>query len=293
MNYKEGIQRKDWTKWTINSIQGMSYGAFFFNGQHVSEKELKELMADENVNFDYDDFVDYLNKNFNDVILLVNCNNAMELGWIKNYPNIKSVINFPGPGRTGTWGLGYMMTGLDSKGNEISPSGHLVDTFVYDNFSSPAMQNMGDFRYEKSDYYYVAYNEGIYIGYKYYETRYEDSVMNRENVGTYDYSTTVTYPFGYGLSYTDFSWSNYVVNSVDENGNINVSVNVKNNGTRAGRDVVQIYAQSPYTQYDIENKIEKSSVQLVGFAKTKLLKPQEEETIKVSISLKDMTSYDS
>ena len=89
----------------------------------------------------------------------------MELGWVEDYPNVTSVINFPGAGRNGAVGLGYMLTGLDRDGNEISPSGHLVDTFVYDNFSSPAMQNMGDYNYAGSDYYYVQYAEGIYVGY--------------------------------------------------------------------------------------------------------------------------------
>ena len=250
-------------------------------GTHYLEPDETEL-----------EIIKYLNDNFDDVILLVNCNNAMELGWVSNYPNIKSVVNFPGPGRTGTYGLGYMLTGLDARGNEISPSGHLVDTFVYDNFSSPAMQNMGDFRYEDTNYYYVAYNEGIYVGYKYYETRYEDVVLGTSNVGNYNYDNTVHYPFGYGLSYTDFAWSNYSVSAIDSNKDITISLNVKNVGSRTGKEVVQIYAQTPYSQYDIDNQIEKSAVQLVGFAKTKLLKPQEEVEVQIKVNAKELISYD-
>ena len=214
------------------------------SGEHYLEPNKEEL-----------EIIDYLNKNFDNVILLVNCNNAMELGWVEKYPNIKSIINFPGAGRFGTYGLGYVLRGKDKDNNDISPSGHLVDTLVYDNFSSPAMQNMGDYNYANTKYYYVVYSEGIYVGYKYYETRYEDYVTGRENVGQYDYANTVTYPFGFGMSYTSFEWSNYEVSKPDKDGNMEVSIKVKNTGNYAGRDVVQIYYQSPYTQYDIENKV--------------------------------------
>ena len=252
------------------------------SGEHYLEPDQVEL-----------EIIDYLDKNFENVILLVNCNNAMELGWVANYKNIKSVINFPGAGRFGTYGLGYVLRGKDKDNKDISPSGHLVDTLVYDNFSSPAMQNMGDYIYKDTKYYYVVYSEGIYVGYKYYETRYEDYVTGRENTGEYDYSKTVTYPFGYGMSYTSFQWSNYTVSTPDKDGNIEVSIKVKNTGNYSGRDVVQIYFQSPYTEYDIQNKVEKSSVSLIGFEKTKVLAPGESQTLKINVNLKDMTSYDS
>ena len=157
-------------------------------GKHYLEPDKTEL-----------EIISYLNEKFDDVIILINCNNAIELGWIADYENISAVINFPGSGRTGTYGLGYMMTGIDANGEEISPSGHLVDTWVYDNFSSPAMQNMGDFQFDGTNYYYVNYSEGIYVGYRYYETRYEDVILGSANVGNYDYDNTVIYPFGYGL----------------------------------------------------------------------------------------------
>lgn len=247
------------------------------SGQHYLEPDKTEL-----------EIIKYLNENFEDVILLVNCNNAMELGWVEDYENITAIVNFPGAGRVGTYGLGYMLTGIDENGNLFSPSGHLVDTFVYDNLSSPAMQNMGDFVFEGSNYYYVNYAEGIYIGYKYYETRYEDIVTGRPNAGNYDYQETVTYPFGYGLSYTEFEWSGFTMSQADANGTIRIAVKVKNIGDRAGKDVVQVYVQAPY----LENGVEKASVNLVGFAKTSLLAAGAEETVELEINVKDFTSYD-
>ena len=113
---------------------------------------------------------------------------------------------------------------------------------------------------------YIAYAEGIYVGYRYYETRYEDAVMGTGNAGDYDYTKTVQFPFGYGLSYTDFAWSDYSV--AEKDNTYEVSVTVKNTGDVAGKDVVEVYMQSPYTAYDKENGIEKSAVELVGFTKT-------------------------
>ncbi len=235
--------------------------------------------------------ISYLNETFENVIILVNCNNAPELGWVKNFPNIKAVLNFPGAGRTGTRGLGYVLTGLDADGNEISPSGHLVDTFVYDNFSSPAMQNMGDYNYTGTDYYYVNYAEGIYVGYKYYETRYEDVVTKRDGAGAFDYSHTVLYPFGYGKSYTSFAWNDFEMTQPDANGDFTVTLTVENIGGRAGKDVVQLYVQKPY----ISGGVEKSAVELVGFEKTKLLATSGENKtadVKFKLNIADLVSYD-
>lgn len=247
------------------------------SGQHYLEPDKTEL-----------EIISFLNDNFDDVIILVNCNNAIELGWISDYENISAVVNFPGAGRTGTYGLGYMLTGLDAEGKEISASGRLVDTWVYDNFSSPAMQNMGDFRFTDTNYYYVNYSEGIYVGYRYYETRYEDYVLERDNVGEYDYANTVIYPFGYGLSYTKFEWSDFSMSQADEKGNINISLTVKNVGDHAGKEVVQIYGQAPYEV----GGVEKSSVVLIGFAKTESLAPGESVPLDITVNLKDLTSYD-
>ena len=248
------------------------------SGQHYLEPDETEL-----------EIISYLNDNFDDLIILVNCNNAIELGWIKDYENISAVVNFPGAGRTGTYGLGYMLTGFDADGEEISSSGHLVDTWVYDNLSSPAMQNMGDFKFTNTNYYYVNYSEGIYVGYRYYETRYEDAVLNQGNAGNYDYNNMVTYPFGYGLSYTTFEWSDFTMSEADKDGNIKISVKVTNVGNRNGKDVVQIYGQAPY----VSGGVEKSAVVLVGFAKTSNLAPGSSEIVNITVRLKDLTSYDS
>ena len=243
-------------------------------GQHYLEPDDTEL-----------EIISYLNTHFDSVILLVNCNNAIELGWVENYENIRAVVNFPGAGRTGTYGLGYLLTGLDSAGQQFSASGRLVDTWVYDNFSSPAMQNMGDFAFSGTKYYYVNYAEGIYVGYRYYETRYEDILSGRANVGDYDYTSTVIYPFGYGLSYTTFEWSDFAMTEKD--GNFEIKLTVTNTGNWAGKDVVQIYAQAPYL-----GTVEKSSVVLVGFAKTENLKPGASQTVTITVSKKDLISYD-
>lgn len=274
------------------------------------------------------DTVKFLGEHYDNIIILVNSNNAFELGFAFDtvtYKNIKSVINFPGAGRFGVYGLGYVLRGYDVDGREISPSGRLVDTLVYDNFSSPAMQNFGDAVFTDAQgrvimysgdevmygsgvyghnadqinedagrcpFYFVTYNEGIYVGYKYYETRYEDSVLGRASVGDYDYASTVAYPFGFGTSYTRFEWSGFSMTAPDANGDITVKVSVKNIGERSGREVVQLYYQAPYTNYDINHHVEKASVNLGGFAKTGLLKPGSSELITLKVNTQDFKSYD-
>ncbi len=194
---------------------------------------------------------------------------------------------------------------------KTTPSGRLADTYVKDNFFSPAMaswmQNSnGVFSgtytnsVEKSlndtQKYYGVYNEGIYVGYRYYETRYEDVVMKSEHTGSYDYSSVVAYPFGYGLSYTTFEYSDFKV-TPKEDGNYEVSVTVTNVGDKySGKEVVQIYLQKPYTDYDKKNGVEKASVELVGFAKTKPLAPHGEEgdsqTVTITVEKSCFKSYD-
>ncbi|CAM3549950.1 glycoside hydrolase family 3 N-terminal domain-containing protein [Erysipelothrix anatis] len=153
------------------------------------------------------------------------------------------------------------------------------------------MQNFGDYRYvdangELTGQSYVNYGEGIYVGYRYYETRYENQVIGTDGVGDYDYKSTVKYPFGHGISYTEFTWGEQKL--VEENGSYTMSVEVTNSGTVAGKDVIQLYAQTPYTI----GGIEKSSVQLVGYAKTKELQPNEKEVIEIKFDQKDLASYD-
>lgn len=226
--------------------------------------------------------------NFDKVIVLLNTTNAFECGFLDDY-DIDACLWVGGAGQYGLNAIARLLVG------DSNPSGHLADTYAYDVFSSPAMQNWGNFAYvddsgKETGHHYVTYAEGIYVGYKYYETRYEDKIMNQGNAGEYDYDSVVQFPFGYGLSYTEFTWSNFDYALDDKT--INIKVTVTNTGEKAGKEVVQFYTQSPYTQYDIDNQIEKSAVNLMGFAKTDILDPNQSETVKISIPLERLKSYD-
>ncbi len=225
-------------------------------------------------------------------IVVVHADNAFELSFIDKY-DIDAVLWVAGTGVDGGTPVGDILAG------KINPSGRAVDTFTTDNLSSPTMQNFGDYRFVDSSgnetgYTYVNCAEGIYVGYKYYETRYEDTLTNRGGVGSFDYDSLVVASMGHGLSYTDFTWSDYTCTYDESTDKFDISVNVKNTGSQyAGKDVVEIYSQSEYTDYDIAKGIEKSSVNLVGFAKTGLLQPGDTENIKISVDRKELTSYDS
>ena len=222
---------------------------------------------------------------FKTTILLVNAPNAMELGFMdKEEFGIDGCLWYAGTGANGIESIGKILNG------EINPSGRTVDTYAYDNFSAPSMQNFGDFRYVDSkgkvvDNSYLNYGEGIYVGYRYYETRYEDSILETDNVGNYVYSDEVMFPFGYGLSYTNFSWSNFNVTQVENK--YTVTVDIKNIGKVAGKEVVELYSQTPQKE-----KIESSAVNLVDFEKTKMLEPGEEEKVSFEVSKDDLKTYD-
>lgn len=202
---------------------------------------------------------------------------------------------------TGANAVGKILSG------EVNPSGRLSDTFWYDHGENPVYYNIGDTSYGNSSVIdvtfnkgenkkYVAYQEGIYNGYRYTETRYEDAVMQAEDVGDYDYDKVVSYPFGYGLSYTSFEYSNFSVSkqSSHNGATYTVSVDVKNVGNLAGKEVVQIYLQKPYTDYDRANSVEKASVELVGYAKTPVLEVGSPAyTVTVQVDEKYFASYDS
>lgn len=195
------------------------------------------------------------------VIVIINSDNVMEIGELKDDPEIDAILQVGGTGVYGLYGVANVITG------ETSPSGHLVDTYAYSNFSSPASQNYGDFSFSNYDHTYVVYQEGIYVGYKYYETRYEDAVMGQGNAvsaagavnseGDWNYQQEIVYPFGYGLSYTEFTQKITDVSWDTENRTVTVTVDVKNIGDYDGKSVVELYAQTPYTEYDKENKVEK------------------------------------
>lgn len=195
----------------------------------------------------------------------------------------------------------------------VTPSGHLVDTFAYDNDSAPAVENFGDYTFTQTgsvpaddamthNTKYLVYQEGIYVGYRYYETRYEDYVTGNGNAGSakgvcagdgsWNYSDEVAFTFGYGLSYTDFEYSDFSVTPKD--GDFEVSLKITNSGdTYSGKEVLQVYLQKPYTDYDKENGIEKSAVELAGFSKTESLAPGDSQTLTVTVKGEDFKTYDS
>lgn len=279
--------------------EGRDLARGMYSYTDIEEDKAKHYLEPDSVELGV---IEYLNQKFDKIIILVNTNNAFELGWVKNYSNIKAVLSVPGPGLTGLTALADIFSG------DITPSGRLVDTLVADNFSAPAMQNMGDFQFtnggNETSYYYVMYAEGIYVGYKYYETRYEDVMLGQGNAdsatgayasdGNWNYDEEVIYPFGYGKSYTTFEWSDFNVTPPDESGNITVSLTVKNTGNvYSGKDIVQIYFQSPYTDYDKRNGIEKSAVNLCAYVKTNLLAPNGgEQKVNATFNISAMKAYD-
>ena len=241
--------------------------------------------------------VKYANDNFDDVIVMLNTANAIEMGWSDSqyFPNIKACMWVGYPGQEGITSIAKALTG------EVNPSGRLVDTYAYDAMSAPATQifEYGEWTNTNNEENgpknaYTVYGESIYIGYRYYETRYEDTVLGQGNASTadseYDYTKQVQYPFGYGISYTQFDYSDF---SLTENGdNFTAQVTVINNGDVAGKDVVEVYFQSPYTDYDRENLVEKSAVELCGFEKTGELAPGESETVSIDIPKETLRAYD-
>ena len=236
--------------------------------------------------------LDQVTSDYDDVIVIVNSANAMELGFVNEYEQIKSVVYCPGTGQTGFDGLGEILAG------EINPSGKTADTFVADLLDTPTSNNFGDFWYTNMDEYavenmfapggqskptFVNYVEGIYVGYRFYETAYAEAEAGNME---FDYDKQVVYPFGYGLSYTTFTQE---MGEVTNDGtNVTFDVTVTNTGDVAGKDVVEVYYNPPYT----DGGIEKSAANLVTFEKTSLLEPGASETVTVSFALEDMASYD-
>ena len=239
---------------------------------------------------------------FKSVIVLLNTSNAIEMDFLNaeiggaDY-GVDSVMWIGDVGQTGINGVGELLSG------KTTPSGSIVDTFAYDNLSSPAIRNFYSQEYQNAADFnlltdgpdvqgmYSVYQEGIYLGYRYYETRYEDAVMGTGNAGDYNYNQIVAFPFGYGLSYTTFDYSDFNVTETDDS--FEISVNVTNTGdTYSGKKTVQVYFQSPYTDYDKANGIEKSSVELCGFGKTDTLAPGQSETVTISVPKTELRTYD-
>ncbi len=231
------------------------------------------------------DLIRLAKQSFNKVIVLLNTLNAMELNELEEI-DVDACLWIGAGGQYGINAIPKMMKG------DLAPSGRLVDTYAVDALASPAMQNFGGTAWGtgRDKVAYVFYAEGIYVGYKYYETRYEDYVLGQGNAGDFDYKQQVQFPFGYGLSYTTFQYSDY---KMKENADsFEFSVKVTNNGTRAGKDVVEVYMQSPYTEYDKTNKVEKASVELVGFAKTNEIAPTKSQTVTITVDKSCLAAYD-
>ena len=242
----------------------------------------------------------YVGEKFDKVIVLVNSGNAMELSFLEQEEyGIDACLWIGNPGQDGLYAVGDILNGT------VNPSGRTVDTYAYNPLGAPAVANFGNLQMENADgaihTAYAVYQEGIYVGYKYYETRYEDTVLNQgnasANVGvtadgadTWNYADEVQFPFGYGLSYTTFEQE--LVGSDYKDGQFTFDVKVTNTGDKAGKEVVQLYLQSPYTEYDKTNGVEKASVALCGFAKTETLEAGASETVKITVSEEELKAYD-
>lgn len=260
---------------------------------HEDEKNLLQMIKDSG--------------KFKKTIVLLNTGNPMELDWLDEY-SVDACLWIGEPGQRGFEGVVNLLTG------KADPSGHLTDTYAANSLSSPAVVNASGNNQtwtnidevlskttegENDISFYDAQAEGIYVGYKYYETRYEDVVLGQGKADStkgsstgkaWNYADEVTYPFGYGLSYTDFTQTLDSVETGEDT--VDVKVTVTNTGSVAGKSVVQVYAQTPYGDYEKQNHVEKSSIQLLNFAKTGMLEPGQSETLEISCDKYLLASYD-
>ncbi len=302
-----------------NSFKEYGDAAIYYISRNDGEDGDTNYYTPESINGNYLDLaieeVNILNKlmelksdgTFKKVILMINAAMPLQMKTIKTY-DLDALVWLGVGGNVSFDQIGAILSG------NAEPSGHLPDTYLYDNYSAPSTVNFGDFTFENksglpaTEQYthndkYLVYQEGIYIGYRYFETRYEDTVLKQGNADSskgsvnkegeaWKYENEVAYPFGYGLSYTEFEYSGYKMKETVDATGYNISLTVTNIGDRPGKDVVQVYLQKPYTQYDIDNKIEKASVELVGYDKTKLLDPNDSEEITIFVPKEEFKTYD-
>ncbi len=245
--------------------------------------------------------VDAKASNGGKVIVLLNNASAMEVQEIQDNAGVDAILQVGLPGGYGFYGVADILSG------DVNPSGHLTDTYAVKNANSPAAQNFGDLQWTNANPDIsmndaIVEAENIYIGYKYYETRYFDTVMGQGNAAStvgsstgsaWNYDDEVTYPFGYGLSYTTFTQTLDDLHVDLENETVTAKVTVTNTGSVAGKDVVQLYVSLPYTDYDKEHGVEKAAVQLLDYGKTAELAPGASETVTITADMQNMASWDS
>lgn len=250
--------------------------------------------------------------NFDTVIVLVNAVNPMEIANLEDDPDVDAIMWIGYPGAYGFYGVADTLNGT------INPSGALGDTFAKNTAVAPAMMNYGNIPWTNADDFsedaavnsYLIEAEGIYTGYRYYETRYADIAMGNGGAeasagtyansdgtaatadGTWDYANEVVYPFGYGLSYTTFDQTLDSVEITGDKKSATATVTVTNTGDVAGKSIIQLYASAPYTDYDRENGVEKSAIQLMNYEKTDTLEPGESQTIVLDVDMANLASYD-
>lgn len=249
-----GDLARDMSGWDSNYVEG----------QHQLE-----------LNKDEKDMIEMAKTNFDNVVIIINASSAMELGILENDPDIDAILWIGSPGQVGFNAMGNALNGT------VNPSGRTADIYAADFTKDPSFVNFGDYAYSNiTGGYFVHYEEGIYYGYRYYETAAVEGFIN--------YDEAVVYPFGFGLSYTTFDWSVAAQRLGNVEGNIEIDVTVTNTGSVAGKEVVQLYYSAPYTK----GGIEKSHVVLGAFGKTKLLNPGESDTVTLKMAVEDMASYD-
>ena len=310
---------------SVTGNYGYFRGVYTNNGSYddfePGEHYLELSVTEENM-------IEKVCSEFDKVIVIINANNAMELGWVNDYPQIGAVIYAPGAGNTGLAAVGEILNG------SVNPSGKTVDTFVKDLTATPTWNNFGNFAFTnvndlkqaiaaadsayEGNLAFVNYVEGIYVGYKFYETAYLEAALSAEAaaaaaeaaaaedkdaadkdaeeaetaaaeepaVFAFDYDAAVQYPFGYGLSYTSFEKS--ISNFADKGDSVSFDVTIKNTGSVAGKDVAEIYFTPPYEN----GGIEKAAVNLIDFQKTGVLEPGASQTLSFTIAKEDMASYD-
>lgn len=305
-----------------DSGEGLDYypgEAGLADKSEFSQSKTKNIFS---LSDDERDLINYVKgKGFQKIIVLLNTTSAMEIQELKDDPDIDSIMWIGNPGPYGINGVVQVLNGT------MSPSGHLADTYAVNTAKAPSAQNYGVYTYSNyteidstaaagtyamSNSWYVAQLEGIYTGYKYYETRYYDSIVNPSSnaasatgsstTGGWEYESEVTYPFGYGLSYSSFE-EEIVSAEIDLAGDTVIKVKVTNTGNVPAKHAVQLYVSLPWE----EGQVEKSAIQLIGYAKTGeaeetekgygysepvLLAPQESEELTITVPNKYYMSYD-